>query len=87
VQYGFGWRISGEARWHSGETLGFRTVIARYLKQRFTVVVLTNRNDPGPYGAAIAIARVFMPNAAEMDAAGAAAKASGPDPGARPLPR
>jgi CubicO group peptidase (beta-lactamase class C family) len=87
VQYGFGWRISGEVRWHSGETLGFRTVIVRYLEQRFTVVVLTNRNDPGPYGAAIAIARVFMPNVAVIDAASAAAlEAAGPDPGARPLP-
>ena len=88
VQYGFGWRISGDARWHSGETLGFRTVIVRYLEQRYTVVVLTNRNDPGPYCEAIAIARVFMPNVAAVDVAGAAAlRASGPDPGTRPLPR
>ena len=53
VQYGFGWRITGETRWHSGETLGFRNVIVRFLERRFTVIVLTNRNDSGalPRGA------------------------------------
>jgi CubicO group peptidase (beta-lactamase class C family) len=86
VQYGFGWRISGEVRWHSGESLGFRNVIVRFLERRLTIIVLTNRNDPLPYGAAAAIAKVFVP---EADAAlpAAALKASGPDPGARPLPR
>ena len=86
VQYGFGWRISGEVRWHSGESLGFRNVIVRFLERRLTVIVLTNRNDPVPFGAAIAIAKVFVP---EVDAAisAAALKAPGPDSGARPLPR
>jgi CubicO group peptidase (beta-lactamase class C family) len=59
VQYGFGWRITGETRWHSGESIGFRNVIVRYLEQRFTVMVLTNRNDPAPYLAALAIAKIF----------------------------
>jgi CubicO group peptidase (beta-lactamase class C family) len=61
VQYGFGWRITGETRWHSGETLGFRNVIVRWLEHRLTVIVLTNRNDPAPYGMALAIAGVFLP--------------------------
>jgi CubicO group peptidase (beta-lactamase class C family) len=60
VQYGFGWRISGESRWHSGETIGFRNVIVRFLEQRLTVIVLTNRNDPAPYPTALAIAKVFV---------------------------
>src|SRR5678815_793163 len=30
VSYGFGWRITGETLWHSGETSGFRNVIVRY---------------------------------------------------------
>jgi len=60
VQYGFGWRITGETRWHSGETLGFRNVIVRWLEHRLTVIVLTNRNDPPPYGMALAIAGVFL---------------------------
>jgi CubicO group peptidase (beta-lactamase class C family) len=60
VDYGFGWRITGDARWHSGETLGFRNVIVRRLERRLTVIVLTNRNDPPPYGTALAIAEVFL---------------------------
>jgi CubicO group peptidase (beta-lactamase class C family) len=59
VQYGFGWRITGESRWHSGETIGFRNVIVRFLEQRLTVIVLTNRNDPAPYPTALAIAKAF----------------------------
>jgi CubicO group peptidase (beta-lactamase class C family) len=55
IQYGFGWRITGETRWHSGETIGFRNVIVRYLERRITVIVLTNRNDPAPYPTALAI--------------------------------
>ncbi|MEP6906974.1 MAG: serine hydrolase domain-containing protein, partial [Pseudoxanthomonas sp.] len=34
VRYGFGWRISRGAVWHSGETIGFRNVIVRYPEQR-----------------------------------------------------
>ncbi len=84
VHYGFGWRISGEARWHSGESLGFRNVIVRLLERRFTVIVLTNRNDPLPFGTAIAIAKLFVP---EAEVANPTLKAYGPDSGARPLPR
>jgi CubicO group peptidase (beta-lactamase class C family) len=61
VQYGFGWRISGDTRWHSGETIGFRNVIVRYLERRLSVIVLTNRNDPEPYPTARAIAEIFLP--------------------------
>jgi CubicO group peptidase (beta-lactamase class C family) len=56
VQYGFGWRITGETLWHSGETVGFRNVIVRYPKRHLTVVVLTNRNEPEPYRLALKIA-------------------------------
>ena len=58
VQYGFGWRITGETLWHSGETSGFRNVIVRYPSKRLTVVILTNRNDPPPYSTALAVARM-----------------------------
>ena len=57
VEYGFGWRITGETLWHSGETVGFRNVIVRYPKRRLTVVVLTNRNEPEPYRLALQIAQ------------------------------
>lgn len=57
VEYGFGWRITGETLWHSGETVGFRNVIVRYPKRHMTVIVLTNRNDPEPYKLALQIAK------------------------------
>lgn len=60
VAYGFGWRISehrGERMlWHSGETRGFRNVLMRFPERRMTVVLLTNRNDPAPYGTALKVA-------------------------------
>jgi CubicO group peptidase (beta-lactamase class C family) len=60
VAYGFGWRITGETLWHSGETVGFRNVIVRFPQQRLTVIVLTNRNDPEPYRTALAIAQPYL---------------------------
>lgn len=60
VQYGFGWRISGDSLWHSGETIGFRNVIIRYPQRRVTVVVLTNRDEPAPRPVALEIARQFI---------------------------
>jgi CubicO group peptidase (beta-lactamase class C family) len=59
VEYGYGWRITGETLWHSGETIGFRNVIVRYPQRHMTVVLLTNRNDPEPYRTALAIAALF----------------------------
>jgi CubicO group peptidase (beta-lactamase class C family) len=56
VEYGFGWRITGDSLWHSGETMGFRNVIVRFPERRLAVVVLTNRDDPEPYRTALAIA-------------------------------
>jgi len=60
VDYGYGWRITGETQWHSGESIGFRNVIVRYPKQRLTVVLLTNRNDPEPEAMARWIAERFL---------------------------
>jgi CubicO group peptidase (beta-lactamase class C family) len=60
VEYGFGWRITGETLWHSGETIGFRNVIVRYPHKRLTVVLLTNRNDPEPYRTALEIAKLHL---------------------------
>lgn len=57
--YGYGWRIHGDALWHSGETIGFRNVIVRWPKERLAVVVLSNRNDPEPYGLALKIAALY----------------------------
>ena len=60
VEYGFGWRITGDSLWHSGETIGFRNVIVRYPKQRLTVILLSNRDDPEPYRTALAIAKLYL---------------------------
>jgi CubicO group peptidase (beta-lactamase class C family) len=47
--YGFGWFI-GQYRglrevWHSGNSVGFTTRIARFPERRFTVIILANRNE------------------------------------------
>jgi len=81
VQYGFGWRMTGESLWHSGETMGFRNVIVRFPQHRLSVVVLTNRDDPEPYYLALAIAKIYLPSA---DAVRAAHAATGPDSDAHP---
>ena len=60
VKYGFGWRITGETLWHSGETTGFRNVIVRYPGRNLTVVILTNRDNPEPYSTAITIADILF---------------------------
>jgi CubicO group peptidase (beta-lactamase class C family) len=83
VQYGCGWRITGETVWHSGETVGFRSVIVRYPQRGFTVVILTNRNAPEPYATALAIAKLYF---ADADRIRASQVAVGPDSGAHPLP-
>jgi CubicO group peptidase (beta-lactamase class C family) len=60
TSYGLGWRITADSVWHSGETVGFRNVMVRFPRQRLTVVVLTNRNDPEPYATALAIAELWL---------------------------
>ena len=66
--YGFGWRVTedGSRQWHNGESIGFRNAFVRWPRQRLTVVVLSNRNDPTPYALATAIGKLFM----EPDASG-----------------
>lgn len=61
VGYGYGWRITGETLWHSGESVGFRNVIVRWPQRRLTVVMLNNRNDPEPYRTALKIAQLYLP--------------------------
>ena len=59
VRYGYGWRVTGDTVWHSGESIGFRNVIVRWPARRLTVVVLTNRNAPEPYRLALEIGALF----------------------------
>ena len=60
ASYGYGWRITGDTLWHSGESIGFRNVIVRWPKQRLTVILLSNRNDPEPYQTVLKIAQPFL---------------------------
>lgn len=60
ADYGFGWRITGDTLWHSGESIGFRNVIVRWPKQQLTVILLSNRNAPEPYRTVLAIAAPFL---------------------------
>jgi CubicO group peptidase (beta-lactamase class C family) len=59
ASYGFGWRITGDTLWHSGETIGFRNVIVRWPAKHLTVVLLSNRNAPEPYETALRIGALF----------------------------
>ena len=49
ARYGFGWYIGAyrglREIWHSGMTRGFSTRIVRYPEKKFTVIILTNRNE------------------------------------------
>lgn len=60
--YGYGWRVTadGGRQWHSGESIGFRNTLVRWPKQRLTVILLSNRNDPTPYDIATAIGALFL---------------------------
>lgn len=50
LNYGFGWRLdefNGHRRvTHTGSTSGFRNVIQRYVDDKLTVIILTNRAEP-----------------------------------------
>ena len=60
VEYGYGWRLTGDTQWHSGETIGFRNVIVRWPGRRLSVIVLSNRDDPEPYRTALAIGHLYF---------------------------
>ncbi len=64
VSYGFGWFLDpyrGRARmWHSGSTLGFRTAIERFPRERLTVIVLCNRTDLDAAALALRAAEIVL---------------------------
>ena len=47
ASYGYGWRITGETLWHSGETIGFRNVIVRWPGRHLTVGRRVDCTDSG----------------------------------------
>jgi CubicO group peptidase (beta-lactamase class C family) len=64
VSYGFGWFLDpyrGHPRmWHSGSTMGFRTVIERLTADDLTIIILSNRTDLDPETLAIEIADLYL---------------------------
>ena len=63
--YGFGWFLDeyrGHSRmWHTGETIGFLTVIERFPNENLTIVVLANRSDLNPKDLAQKVANLYFP--------------------------
>jgi CubicO group peptidase (beta-lactamase class C family) len=64
VSYGFGWFLDPyhghERMWHYGETIGFRTSIQRFPKDRLTVIVLSNRADLSAIDLALKTADIYL---------------------------
>ena len=65
VSYGFGWFLDpyqGRSRmWHTGSTMGFRTVIERFTQgDGLTVIILCNRTDLDPEKLALQVADIFF---------------------------
>ncbi len=62
--YGCGWRIEdykGNKRIsHTGSTCGFRTVYQRFPDSEFSVIILTNRRDPGVQYLAEALTDIYL---------------------------
>jgi CubicO group peptidase (beta-lactamase class C family) len=65
VSYGFGWFLDpyhGRQRmWHTGSTMGFRTVIERFTDgDGLSVIILCNRTDLEPEKLALQVADLFL---------------------------
>ena len=64
VEYGFGWFLdpyTGHARvWHTGSTMGFRTVIQRFTNDHLTIILLCNRTDLDPKALSERIAATYF---------------------------
>lgn len=65
VSYGFGWFLdpyNGHQRmWHTGSTMGFRTVIERFLADNLTIIILANRTDLNPEKLSLQVADLLLP--------------------------
>lgn len=74
--YGFGWSVAEDRGQkvvrHGGSWVGFRTSISRYLDDRLTVAVLSNRGDSRPGRLVDQIVALYLGEVAE-DAEGAPA--------------
>ena len=70
VRYGFGWFLDpykGHARnYHDGGTQGFRTTMQRFVDDRFTIIVLSNRTDLDPDTLSLKVADLLLQPAAPL---------------------
>jgi CubicO group peptidase (beta-lactamase class C family) len=64
VAYGFGWFLDPYREhprlWHTGSTMGFRTVIERFTAHNLTIVILSNRTDLDPEALALETADLYL---------------------------
>ena len=64
VSYGVGWFLdpyNGHKRmWHAGSTMGFRTVIERFLTENLSIIILSNRTDLDPEKLSLQAAELFF---------------------------
>jgi CubicO group peptidase (beta-lactamase class C family) len=64
VSYGFGWFLdpykNHPRMWHTGSTLGFRTVIERFTADNLTIIILCNRTDLDPESLALESANLIL---------------------------
>ena len=65
VSYGFGWFLDPyqdhPRMWHTGSTMGFRTVIERFTADHLTIIILCNRTDLDPEALALKVAGLYLP--------------------------
>ncbi len=63
--YGFGWYIDdyqGHNRvYHTGSTCGFRNAYLRYTDDQLSIIILTNRRDPGVLELAEQLSELYLP--------------------------
>lgn len=64
VSYGFGWFLdpyrTHQRRWHYGDTIGFHTYVARFPRDRLSIIILCNRTDLDPESLAAKVADLYF---------------------------
>jgi CubicO group peptidase (beta-lactamase class C family) len=64
IDYGYGWHketfLGMRHPFHDGSTRGFRNTILRFPSRKFTVIILTNRNEGDPRVIAKKIAEMYL---------------------------
>ncbi len=65
IDYGYGWHLKtyngDEIVYHGGSTVGFRNVIYRIPSKKFTIIILTNRDEGEPEKLAEQIVDFYFP--------------------------